>query len=77
MEIPGKSLQLALPLSTNSQIIIHIHLTFYTTNTMVFLTTTATENSGGLAPMGSFVYAMPNVVLLFLTQFVHLTVTAI
>ncbi|KAF7506288.1 hypothetical protein GJ744_012096 [Endocarpon pusillum] len=27
---------------------------------MVFLTTTATENLGGLTPMGSFVYAMPN-----------------
>lgn len=60
MEIPSKSLQLALSLPNNPSVTIHAHVTFFKTNTMLFLTTAAAGNSGGLMPMGSFVYAMPN-----------------
>ena len=71
METHRKSVQIAIPLTTNFHTTIHVHLTFFKTNTMVFVTTTAAGDSGGLTPMGSFVYAMPNVyplmsILLFL-----------
>jgi Proteasome assembly chaperone 4 len=61
MEIPCKPLQLAMPLPKNPDITIHIHLTFFATSTMVYLTSTATQESASSTPMGSFVYAMPNV----------------
>lgn len=56
----AKSLQLALPLASNHQITVHVHLTFSKTNTLILLTTTTTGDSGALTAMGSFVYAMPN-----------------
>ena len=69
MEGSSRSIQLALPSHTNSLVIVHVHLTFFKTNTMLFLTTTGAGDSEGLTPMGSFVYAMPNVVLLGLILF--------
>jgi hypothetical protein len=63
MELLSKTFQFALPLPQNPHVIIHGHLTFFDTNTMLFLTTAETGELGGLTPMGSFVYAMPNVVL--------------
>jgi Proteasome assembly chaperone 4 len=64
MEMHGRSSQIAIPLPTNFHTTIHVHLTFFKTNTMLFLTTATAGDSGGLTPMGSFVYAMPNVSLL-------------
>lgn len=64
METPSKSLQLALPLPKNPHLTIHAHLTFFKTNTMLFVTTSTIGGSEGLTPMGSFVYAMPNVISL-------------
>jgi Proteasome assembly chaperone 4 len=61
MEIPPRtSLQLALPLPKSPGMTIHVHLTFFKTSTMLFLTSVETEGSRTLTPMGSFVYAMPN-----------------
>ncbi|PGH07172.1 hypothetical protein GX51_01959 [Blastomyces parvus] len=40
---------------------IHIHLTFFATSTLLFLTTSSMGESGATSkPMGSFVYAMPD-----------------
>ena len=54
---------------------VHIHLTLLAASAIVFLTTTAAGESVGTArPMGSFVYAMPNVriiELLFVLQNWH------
>jgi Proteasome assembly chaperone 4 len=61
MDVPRKSLQLALPLPKIPRMTIHLHLTFFATTTMVFLTTTASGDHEASTPMGSFVYAMPNV----------------
>lgn len=64
-------LEISFPLPKTPYATLHIHLTFLTTSTMVFLATTTTGESGGgggpagegrmLKPMGSFVYAMPDV----------------
>jgi hypothetical protein len=44
---------------------VHIHLNFFATSTLVFLTTTATGESHAAAkPMGSLVYGMPNVCII-------------
>lgn len=61
MEMHRESLQLALALPRNQQMTMHVHLTFSRTNAMILLTTATTGEAAGLAPMGSFVYAMPNV----------------
>lgn len=58
-------LEISFPLPKTPYTTLHIHLTFLATSTMVFLSTTTTGESGGeggtLKPMGSFVYAMPDV----------------
>lgn len=61
MEIPRRILQFAVPLPKSPHSTIHVHLTVFTTCSMLFLTTGEAEGPGHLAPMGSFVYAMPNV----------------
>lgn len=53
--------ELSFPLPKNPHTILQAHLTFFETSMMLFLTTsTIGESSSSLAPMGSFVYAMPN-----------------
>jgi hypothetical protein len=55
-------LELSFPLPKTPHTILHVHLTFLTTSTTVFLTTTTIGESGTTnAPLGSFVYAMPDV----------------
>ncbi|OJD13761.1 hypothetical protein AJ78_05811 [Emergomyces pasteurianus Ep9510] len=39
---------------------VHIHLTFFATSTLLFLTTSSVGESSTSKPMGSFVYAMPD-----------------
>lgn len=63
-----KPLELSFPLPRTPHTTLHIHLTFMATSSLVFLsTTTPGDSSGGqsggasLRPMGSFVYAMPDV----------------
>lgn len=52
--------EIALPLPRALHTTAHIHLTFEATYTMVFLSTTLPGDSGE-KPLGSFVYAMPDV----------------
>jgi Proteasome assembly chaperone 4 len=61
MEPRHVPLQFAFPLPKNQHITIHVHLTFFTTNTVLFLTSTLSGETATANPMGSFVYAMPNV----------------
>jgi len=57
-----KPMEISLPLPRVPHTTLHIHLTFLATSTMVFLaTTTPGDGAGTLKPMGSFVYAMPDV----------------
>ncbi|EEH39949.2 hypothetical protein PAAG_02138 [Paracoccidioides lutzii Pb01] len=54
-------IQLSFPAPKSPYMTIHIHLTFFATSTLVFLTTTNIgESSNSPKPMGSFVYAMPD-----------------
>lgn len=62
MDPSFRPLELSFPLPKASHTTLHAHLTFLTTSTMLFLTTTALgESSSSLATMGSFVYAIPDV----------------
>ena len=61
MEPALKPLELSF-LLPKTHTILQAHLTFLETSIVLFLTTsTIGESSSSLAPMGSFVYAMPNV----------------
>jgi hypothetical protein len=58
----SKPLELSFPHPKAPHTILQAHLTFLATSTTLFLTTTAVgESASTLAPMGSFVYAMPDV----------------
>ena len=57
-----KPIELSFPLPKAPHTMLHTHLTFLATSTMLFLTTAAVgEATSSVAPMGSFVYAMPDV----------------
>lgn len=57
-----KPIELSFPLPKTPHTTVHIHLTSMKTSTMVFLSTTTPGDSGStMKPMGSFVYAMPDV----------------
>lgn len=54
-----KHLSIPLPLSPHTKL--HIQITHRGSSILAFLTTTDPSNTASLAPLGSFVYAMPNV----------------
>lgn len=59
--------ELSLPLPYTPHTTAHIHLTRHQTCSTVFLTSsTPGDAAGSIKPMGSFVYAMPDVSYLFL-----------
>lgn len=55
--------EISFPLPKSLYTTAHIHLTFLDTSVMVFLTTTTVggNSAGSVKPMGSFIYAMPDV----------------
>jgi hypothetical protein len=62
MEPSFKPVELSFPLPKHPHLNVHAHLTFIGTCTMVHLTTTDLGDAeGARPPMGSFVYAMPDV----------------
>lgn len=63
----AKPQELSFPLPKALHTTAHIHLTFLDTCTTVFLaTSTPGDSAGSVKPMGSFVYAMPDVSAFFL-----------
>lgn len=70
IEIPGataalepsvKPIELSFPLPKAPETKIHVHLTINTTSMVVFLTTVYGGDIPPGAPLGSFVYALPDV----------------
>ncbi|KAF2194790.1 hypothetical protein K469DRAFT_734488 [Zopfia rhizophila CBS 207.26] len=57
---PSKPIEVSFPLPGGPQTSIHLQLTNNRTSLLLFLTTTTVESSTTVAPLGSFVYAMPN-----------------
>jgi hypothetical protein len=55
---------IAFPLPRIPHTTLHIRITLLETSTMIFLTTTDYTTSSTTSPLGSFIYAMPNVSLL-------------
>jgi hypothetical protein len=62
MEPSFRPIELSLPVPKHPHLNLHAHLSFMGNFAMVHLTTTELgEGDFTLPPMGSFVYAMPNV----------------
>lgn len=57
----GRPIQLSFPLPKAPETRIHIHLTIQATSVLLFLTTTANGDTSTTVPLGSFVYALPDV----------------
>lgn len=55
------SVQLSFPLPKSPDTRIHLHLTVQTTSIILFLTTASNGDTSNTAPLGSFVYALPDV----------------
>ncbi|OJD30128.1 uncharacterized protein BKCO1_660005 [Diplodia corticola] len=56
-----KPAQLSFPLPRAPNARVNLHLTVHPTSLLLFVTTTSPEHDAGVAaPVGSFVYAMPN-----------------
>ncbi|KAI1169195.1 hypothetical protein F5B18DRAFT_13250 [Nemania serpens] len=61
MEVPVSApIQVSFPLPRGMETKIHMRLTIQSKAILLFVTTVAAEDSDKLAPMGSFVYAIPD-----------------
>lgn len=56
-----KPKQITVPLPLSPHINLHIQITHDGSTILAFITTTESSNAVALSPLGSFVYAMPNV----------------
>jgi hypothetical protein len=59
----GKPIELSFPLPKAPETKIHLQLTINATSLLLFLTTVDGGNTSAAAPLGSFVYALPDVCL--------------
>lgn len=71
-----KPIELSFPMPKAPETRIHLHLTIRTTSLLLFLTTALNGNTSEAAPLGSFVYALPDVRYLFLITFPIIEVMA-
>lgn len=65
---PSPTLQpthLAVPLPFSPHTTLHLQITRLETSTLIFLSSTDPSSSGSQSALGSFVYAMPNVRVIF------------
>jgi hypothetical protein len=56
-----KPVELSLPLPRAPGTRIHVHLSVSTVSLLIFLTTISSGDTSVTAPLGSFVYALPDV----------------
>jgi hypothetical protein len=56
-----KPIELSFPMPKAPETRIHMHLTIQTTSLLLFLTTALNGNTSEAVPLGSFVYALPDV----------------
>jgi hypothetical protein len=56
-----KPIELSFPMPKAPETRIHVSLTIQTTSLLLFLTTALNGNTSEAAPLGSFVYALPDV----------------
>lgn len=56
-----ETFQLSFPLPRSLEARIYVHLTVQAKSVMIFLTTASADELGTPPPMGSFVYALPDV----------------
>jgi hypothetical protein len=59
-----RPIELSFPLPKAPETRIYLHLTIQTTSILLFLTTAINGDTSTAAPLGSFVYALPDVGLL-------------
>ena len=61
VEPTAKPIELSFPLPKAPETKIHLQLTIQTTSLLLFLTTAMKGETSTAAPLGSFVYALPDV----------------
>jgi hypothetical protein len=61
VEAPSKAVQVSFPLPRAPETRISISLTIQATSILLFLTTILNGDTSNLVPLGSFVYAIPDV----------------
>jgi len=54
-------IQLSIPLPLSLDTRVHLHLTIKAKAIMLFMTTASADEAGAATPLGSFVYAIPDV----------------
>jgi hypothetical protein len=60
-EPSAQPVELSFPLPKAPETRIHLQLTIQTTSLLLFLTTAMNGDTSSTAPLGSFVYALPDV----------------
>lgn len=65
MATKTERVQLSFPLPRSLDTRIYVHLTVQAKSVMIFLTTATADEVGTPPPMGSFVYALPDVSLAY------------
>ncbi|KUJ21087.1 uncharacterized protein LY89DRAFT_681702 [Mollisia scopiformis] len=65
MPQPKEPIEVSFPLPKAPDTKIHLRLTIQTTSLLLFLTTVINNDTSTVPPLGSFVYALPDVCHLF------------
>jgi len=61
LEVSGQPIELSFPLPRAPDTRIHLQLTIQKTSILLFLTTAVNGDTSSGAPLGSFIYALPDV----------------
>lgn len=64
MVAPNETVELSFPLPKAPDTRIHLRLTIQATSLLLFLTTIVNNDTSTMRPLGSFVYALPDVCLM-------------
>jgi hypothetical protein len=76
IESSGRRAELSFPLPKSPDTRIYLQLTIQTTSLLLFLTTAMNGDTSTTAPLGSFVYALPDVTHLSILSFENFALTA-
>ena len=60
MEPSAKPITISFPVPRHNHLLFHAHITLLTHCTMIHLTTSTLDSGSTTAPLGSFIYAMPD-----------------
>jgi hypothetical protein len=64
----SRPIEVSYPFPKAPETRIHLHVTIQSTSLLLFLTTTLNGDTSGATPMGSFVYALPDVSSIYISH---------